>query len=105
MSNNLLSGHQIILVDQVADIAPTEIVPTEVLQACLQTALFQDLDQRIRCQVSIFSRDDPFGVRLDWSSRSTKTMVVPLAPSVEHSIDGLCARKQKCDKACRIESS
>jgi len=25
--------------------------------------------------------------------------------SVEHSIDELCARKQKCDKACRINLS
>jgi len=25
--------------------------------------------------------------------------------AVEHSIDELCARKQKCDEACRIESS
>ena len=55
VSNDLLSGHQIILVDQVADVGPAEIVPAEMLQARLQLALFQDLDQRIRCQVSIFS--------------------------------------------------
>ena len=55
MSNDLLSGHQIILVDEVADVGPAEIVPAEMLEAGLQPALFQDLDQRIRCQVSIFS--------------------------------------------------
>ena len=60
VSNDLLGGHQVILVDQVADISPAEIVPTEVLQARLQPAFFQDLDQCIRCQASIFSRHDPF---------------------------------------------
>ena len=54
VSNDLLSGHQIILVDEVADVGPAEIVPAEVLQARLQPALFQDFDQRIGYQVSIF---------------------------------------------------
>jgi len=40
VSNDLLSGHQIILIDQVADISTAEIVPVEVLQAGLQPALF-----------------------------------------------------------------
>ena len=55
VSNNLLGGHQIILVDEIAYVGPAEIVPAEVLQASLQPAFFQDLDQCIGCQVSIFS--------------------------------------------------
>jgi hypothetical protein len=54
VSNNLLSGHHIVLVDEVADVSPTEIVPAKVLQACLQPVFFQDLDQR---PVEIFCDD------------------------------------------------
>jgi hypothetical protein len=45
--NDLLGGHQIILVDQIADVRPAEIVPAEMLQARLQRAFFQELDQRV----------------------------------------------------------
>ena len=40
-----MSGYQIILIDEVADVGPAEIVPAEMLQARLHLALFQDLDQ------------------------------------------------------------
>jgi hypothetical protein len=35
VTDDLLGGHQVILVDQVADISPAEIVPAEMLQARL----------------------------------------------------------------------
>ena len=45
MTDDLLGGHEVILVDEVADVGPAEIVPAEVLQPRLQSALFQDLYQ------------------------------------------------------------
>ena len=61
VTDDFLSGHEIILVDQIADVGPTEIMPAEMLEAGLQPALLQDLDQRIGGQVSLFPGDDPFG--------------------------------------------
>jgi len=59
-----------------------------------------------RCNVSVddVSSAQSDEMKLNYSNHK-ETSACFLLQVVEHSIDGLCARKQKCDKACRIESS